>query len=260
MDHYNTLGVNRNATPDDIKKAYRKLASQHHPDKGGDTVKFQEIQTAYDVLSDVNKRQQYDNPQPQGFPNGFHFNFGAHPNDIFGQFNEILRQRHQPLLRTRIEISLLESYHGVSKQLRIQTNNGLHPVNINVPKGINNNQQIRYENIIPNHTLIVDFVVLPDLKYDRKGNDLHSNHSIDMLELIIGTTFNFITISGKTLNVPIKPMTQPFFQLRLANQGMPILNTNNYGDQIILLKPFISDNIHSDIIYAIQKHKSNKGN
>jgi DnaJ-class molecular chaperone len=67
MDHYNTLGVAKNASPDEIKKAYRKLASQHHPDKGGDKAKFQEIQVAYDTLSDTNKRQQYDNPAPQGF-------------------------------------------------------------------------------------------------------------------------------------------------------------------------------------------------
>lgn len=260
MDYYNILGVGRNASPDEIKKAYRKLASQYHPDKGGDTAKFQQIQSAYDTLGDPNKKQQYDNPQPQGLPEGFHFNFGGNPHDIFGSLHEIFRQKHQPLLRTRIEITLLESYNGVSKQLRIQTNNGLHPVNINIPKGINNNQQIRYENIIPNHTLIIDFVVLPDLKYDRRGNDLYTNHSIDMLELIVGTTFNFNTISGKTLSVPIKPMTQPFYQLRLANQGMPILNTNDFGDQIILLKPYIPDTIHSDIIYAIQKHKSNKGN
>jgi DnaJ-class molecular chaperone len=52
MDHYSTLGVNKNAAPDEIKKAFRKLASQHHPDKGGNTAKFQEIQVAYDTLSD----------------------------------------------------------------------------------------------------------------------------------------------------------------------------------------------------------------
>lgn len=258
MDYYNVLGVGRNASPDEIKKAYRKLASQYHPDKGGDTAKFQQIQSAYDTLGDPNKKQQYDNPQPQGFPNGFHFNFGVDPNDIFGHFNEIFRQqtKQQPLLRTRIEVTLVESYNGVSKQLRIQTNSGLHHVNINIPKGINNNQQMRYENIIPNHTLIVDFIVLPDLKFERHGNNLLSNHSVDILDLIVGTNFMFTTISGKTLSVPIKPMTQPFFQLRLASQGMPILNTNNYGDQIILLKPYIPDNIDSDIIYAIQKHKS----
>ena len=52
MDYYETLGVNHTTTPDEIKKAYRKLASKHHPDKGGDTKKFQTIQKAYEVLSD----------------------------------------------------------------------------------------------------------------------------------------------------------------------------------------------------------------
>ena len=55
-DYYNILGVDRNASPDDIKRAYRRLASQNHPDKGGDTQRFQEIQAAYDTLSDSNKR------------------------------------------------------------------------------------------------------------------------------------------------------------------------------------------------------------
>lgn len=63
-DHYKTLGVDRNANQDDIKKAYRKMAAQHHPDRGGDTAKFQEVQAAYETLSDEGKRAQYDNPQP----------------------------------------------------------------------------------------------------------------------------------------------------------------------------------------------------
>jgi DnaJ-class molecular chaperone len=67
MDHYSTLGVDRNASPEDIKRAYRKLASQHHPDKGGDKTRFQDIQVAYDTLSNPDKRSQYDNPMPQGF-------------------------------------------------------------------------------------------------------------------------------------------------------------------------------------------------
>ena len=91
MDHYQTLGVAKNATPDEIKKAYRKLASQHHPDRGGDTARFQTIQAAYDTLSDPQKRAQYDNPPPQfnGFnpqQNGFDFHFGSGFPDIFGQF------------------------------------------------------------------------------------------------------------------------------------------------------------------------------
>ncbi len=64
MDHYETLGVSKDANQQDIKKAYRKLASKHHPDKGGDQEQFKRIQGAYETLSDPNKRAQYDNPNP----------------------------------------------------------------------------------------------------------------------------------------------------------------------------------------------------
>ena len=67
QNYYDILGVSENASPDEIKKAYRKLASKHHPDKGGDTLQFQNIEEAYRILSDPAQRQQYDNPQPQGF-------------------------------------------------------------------------------------------------------------------------------------------------------------------------------------------------
>ena len=65
-DFYKTLGVERSATPDEIKSAYRKMASKHHPDKGGDTATFQKIEEAYRILSDPQQRQVYDNPMPQG--------------------------------------------------------------------------------------------------------------------------------------------------------------------------------------------------
>lgn len=256
MDHYSTLGVAKNATPDEIKKAYRKLASQHHPDKGGDTNTFQQIQTAYDTLSDSQKRQMYDNP-PQQFE-GFQFNFGQQGfnlHDIFGQFNDIMRQQNRnQLLRTRLEVTLQESYNGGTKTIRIQTQNNNHVINVNIPKGIQTGQQVRFENILPHATLIVDFVVTPDLRYERNENDLYSNISISVLDLIIGTKFDFETISGKVVEVNVKPMTQPFMQLKLHGCGMPILNSGMYGDQIILIKPYIPANIHNDIIDSINKH------
>ena len=78
MDHYTTLGVSRNATQDEIKKAFRTLAMQHHPDKGGDLAKFQEITNAYETLSDANKRAAYDRPAANPF--------GQHPGNPFGNF------------------------------------------------------------------------------------------------------------------------------------------------------------------------------
>ena len=85
-DAYSTLGVQRGATDEEIKRAYRKLAAKHHPDKeGGNTAKFQEIQGAYDTLTDPQKRQEHDNPNPfGGNGGGFEFHFGGGgPQDIF---------------------------------------------------------------------------------------------------------------------------------------------------------------------------------
>ena len=65
MDYYQTLGVPRNASDSDLKKAYKKASMQHHPDRGGDEAKFKEINEAYSTLKDPNKRAEYDNPQPR---------------------------------------------------------------------------------------------------------------------------------------------------------------------------------------------------
>lgn len=266
MDHYSTLGVAKNATPDEIKKAYRKLASQHHPDKGGDKAKFQDIQAAYDTLSNPDKRQQYDNPMPQGFhqqggmPPGFEHIFGqmfggggGNPfGDIFGQRRQ---QPQQQVFRTTINISLEQAFHGGEQILKLQTPTNVHAVTIQIPKGIQNGNQMKVDKVLDGASLIVDFRVEPHLKYDRQGNDLICNHSISVLDLIIGTSFEFTTLSGKTLEVTVKPRTQPYIQLKLAGQGMPIYNTNGYGDQIILLKPFIPDTIDEQVINSISQQK-----
>ena len=106
-DHYATLGVAKTATPDEIKQAFRRLASKNHPDKGGSTEKFQAIQAAYDTLGDTAKRAAYDNPAPQfsGFGSGPHFNM----NDIFGQMfggSSLFGQRRQNHIRTTIWTTL----------------------------------------------------------------------------------------------------------------------------------------------------------
>jgi len=261
MDHYQTLGVAKNATPDEVKKAYRKLASQHHPDKGGDTNTFQQIQTAYDTLSDPIKRQQYDNPTIHPGTHGFHFNFnGQNIHDIFEQFggmHNIFRQNHGPqTFRTRVQVTLIEAYYGLKKTLQLQTNNGPFVANIDIPKGVNNGQQIRYENIIPNAHLLIEFIVAPDLTFDRQGNDLYINLPINIFDLVIGKKVFVKTIDKKDIEVHIRPLTQPYMQLKLVGKGMPIFNSNMYGDQILLLKPFIPDNIHEEITDILHKHQN----
>ena len=131
-DYYNILGVNENASPDEIKKAYRKLANQHHPDKGGDQARFKDISVAYDTLSDQNKRAEYDQQRRFGNGNGqFHFNSGDFNNfgDIFGSHFDPFGNRSNPFadifggrrmqrnrdLNIQRQITLLDSFNG--KQL-----------------------------------------------------------------------------------------------------------------------------------------------
>ena len=267
MDHYQTLGVVKTATPDDIKKAYRRLASKHHPDKGGDTATFQKIEEAYRILSDPNQRQQYDRPVPQGnpfagfqqAPGGFNFNFNGDMNDLFGQmFNQhSQRQPNQaPVFRTSINITLEQSYTGGTQSLRLQTPHGTHAVNIEIPKSVTDGGQMRYENLIPSASLIVEFRVAPHLKFERKGMDLYCNQRVSVLELIVGCDFEFTTISGKTLMVSVPPKTQPYMHLKIAGEGMPIPNSSIFGDQILLLKPFVPDIIDDEITQSILRSKS----
>jgi len=259
MDHYSTLGVAKNASPDEIKKAYRKLASKHHPDKGGDTTMFQKVEEAYRVLSDPEKRAQYDNPNSfdaGGF--GFSFTDGLDPRDLF---NHIFRQRagnpfanqggNKQVFRTNMGITLDDAYNGANHILKLQTAIGQKVINITIPKGIQDGSSIRYDNVLDNAILLVEFRISPHLKYERKGNDLYANMKISVLDLIVGTTFTFDTISGKTFEVKVPPKTQPFMQLKIPGQGMPIQNTNQYGDQIILLKPYIPDIIDEEVSQSI---------
>lgn len=269
-DHYQTLGVAKNATQSDIKKAYRRLAAIHHPDKGGDTAMFQKVQAAYETLSDPQKRQEYDNPNPfgqmggnpfgpGGMPGGFHFSMnGFDMGDIFGQMFGGHGPRHsgrpqQPSYRTVVFITLDESYNGAEKILELQTQNGLHTAKINVPKGVDNGQSMRYDNLIPDGILIVEFRIQPDPRFERQGPTLFTSVDISVLDLIVGTTIKFKTISGKTLDVTVKSNSQPNSKLRISGEGMPF--NNGYGDQYILLNPIIPAIIDARIVDAIKQYK-----
>jgi len=265
MDYYNTLGVGKNATPDEIKKAYRKLASIHHPDKGGDTAMFQKIEEAYRILSDPQKRKEYDNP-PNNFqnfnaPHGFGFSVnGVDLNDIFNSvFGQQAQRPHHtrnPVFRTQINVTLRDAFNGSTQQLKLQTQTGPKIINVDVPKGIGNGDQIKYEKVLDQGLLIIEFRIFPDLNFDRRGNDLYCNHAISVLDLIVGTTFEFTTISNKVLEINVKPKTQPHTQLKIPAQGMPIMGSNMFGDQIILLQPFIPDKIDEQVVQSILQSRN----
>jgi DnaJ-class molecular chaperone len=265
MDHYMTLGVSRTATQEEIKKAYRKLAMEHHPDRGGDLAKFQEISVAYEILGDADKRAAYDRPpqpSPQFGPGGFSFSFnGFDLNEFFAQsfggpqnFAQN-RQPQKPVFRTRVSVSLQDAFSGAEQVLQLGTPNGVKVVNVKVPPGISSRSSIRYDNLIEEGTLIIEFHVLDDLRFDRKGDDLYTNIPISVLDLIVGTKIEFTTIGGNKIEVYIPAGTQTYHQFRLPGYGMPTAN-NGYGDQILLLKVIVPANIDNDIIESIKRSRS----
>jgi molecular chaperone DnaJ len=121
-DYYEVLGVTKNATEAEIKKAYRKLVVKHHPDKGGDEEKFKEIAEAYDVLSDTKKKQGYDTYGHAGPQQG-----GMNMNDIFSAFGgggqQMVRKKGGDI-RIHIELSFEDVFNGVEKKIKYKVQSG----------------------------------------------------------------------------------------------------------------------------------------
>jgi curved DNA-binding protein len=256
-DHYQTLGVDRNASPDDIKRAYRKLAAQHHPDKGGDTAKFQEISAAYDTLSDPEKKSQYDNPQPQwqnapgggGSPGGFHFRSGGGIppgfEDIFAQFGMFGQQRQQPRNRTlniQASITLEEAFYGKDLVASLGLPSGREQVvEIKIPAGTHDGLVLRLagmgDDSVPNAPrgdIHLTVSVLEHPKFRRQGDDLVCNVEISCIDAMLGKNIIVTTIDGKTLEMTVRPGTQPGQILAATGYGMPKLNDNRFKGRMLM--------------------------
>ena len=254
---YETLGVPKGASDAEIKRAYRKMAGQHHPDKGGDTIKFQEIQSAYETLSDPQKRQQHDNPNPfhQAGPNGSHFEFnfggGAGPDDIFQQFfsqgfghNPFQRQqqpRRNKDLRINQQISLAETLNDIHKSVSVQTTKGERfTVDVNIPRGVGNGTTIKYSQMGDNFfdsltrgDLYVIINIIADQRFELHGLNLVSNLEINSIEAMIGCDKIIQGIDGREYNIKIPKACQFGTKFGLQGQGLYQMNTDARGDLIV---------------------------
>ena len=267
MTYYNILGVADNATADEIKQSYRRLASQHHPDKGGDKTKFQEIQQAYDTLSDINKRQQYD-MQRNGFGGGDGVRFQWHSSDMnhpdiseifrnfgfggvdpFGQSRQ--RERRNKDLRVEIPLTLKETLTDQKKTISVQTTNGERStVEVSIPRGVTTGTQIKYTgagdnlfNTIPRGDLYVQFTVqnIPD--FVANGLDLHIQTSVNCFEAIVGKDVEITGLDDKIFLLTVPPGTQPGTRFRLAGQGLYQLNSSVRGNLYVEIAINIPENM-----------------
>jgi DnaJ-class molecular chaperone len=255
-DYYATLGVARTASADEIKRAFRKLASQHHPDKGGDTKKFQEIQAAYDTLGDEQKRAAYNNPQPQNpfGQGGFHSNH-FNLNDIFGQmFGQHIHQQQRGNVRMSLWISLADAIRGGAKTVSVSTSTGTTTVQIDIPRAIQDGDNVQYNGIAPGGMdLIIQFRIHPDPVWRREDLNLHSEYKITIWQLILGADIEIVTPTGTTLSMAVPPRTQPGSVMRLKGQGLTNRNGQK-GDILIRMQAQIPD-IPDQLLAAIQQHQ-----
>jgi DnaJ-class molecular chaperone len=247
-NYYEILGVDKTASSDEIKKAYRKLAAIHHPDRaGGDTAKFQELQAAYDTLSNPEKRQQYDQAGQQKsghnvHPDDFFRNFGfGQFTDIHDFFHQVHRAQNQPRknrdLKIKIAINLAETLEETEKTISVKTTqNTRDTVVVKIPPGITAGSVIKYPGLgdnffesLPRGDLYVYIDILQHQDFQVQGLDLETTIKINCFEAIIGCEKQLKNLEGKLISVKIPSGTQPGSVLLLRNQGLIKHGTTERG-------------------------------
>lgn len=274
IDYYKVLGVEKNASQEEIRKAYRKLAKRYHPDLNKESPdakeRFQEINEANEVLSDPEKRKkfdeygenwkhadeyesthkrQYNANYSKGFDFGGFGDFSGNSSNSsgFSDFFEELfgygafrsGKRRGNDLQTTINLSLREAATTHKRTLDI---NG-EKIRITIPSGVADGQKIRLKGHGGNSNnggergdLYIIFHIEPDAQFIRTGNELHTTITTDIYTLLLGGEIIIPTLDG-TARLIIKPGTQPGSRLRLRGKGFPLYRQEGvYGDLIITIK------------------------
>ena len=286
-DFYQTLGISKTATEDEIKKAYRKLALQYHPDRNKTKeaeIKFKEVTKAYEVLSDPQKRQTYDQfghaafeqgaDQGGGGPFGGGFNQGQGPfsytystggdggagfdfggfNDPFEIFEQFFggaspfgRQRRQAYSLT---LDFLEAVHGTTKKVNIDGKSQT----IKIPAGVDDSSRIRFGN----YDVIIE--VTPDRKFRREDSDIISETEISFPQAVMGDKIDVETIDG-VIKLSVPAGTQPDTVIRLRSRGVPHLRGSGRGDHYVRIKVVIPKHLTSrqkELLKEFEQEKNKK--
>ncbi|OGD85407.1 hypothetical protein A2164_00290 [Candidatus Curtissbacteria bacterium RBG_13_35_7] len=260
-DYYQTLGISKNATDSDIKRAYRTKARQHHPDvdRSPDAEKkFKEINEAYQVLSDSQKRQAYDQFGHSAFQPGGGFggaqaggpfggaggfrtytwssgggqnqnDFGgfADPFDIFEAFfggqSPFGRQARLP--RYVIKLDFMEAVHGTQKEVEAEGKRQ----KIKIPAGVDDGSEIRFSNFV----LVCQVTRHP--KFKRRGYDIVTEHEISFSKAALGSVEEIETVDG-SVKIKIPSGTQSGTQIRLRGKGIKHVSGHGYGDHYVIIR------------------------
>lgn len=278
-DYYKILGVSRDAKTDDIRKAYRKLAKQYHPDVNKDAgaeEKYKEINEAYEVLKDPDKRQKYDTlgmnwQAGQDFtppPGWQHVEFGGNMGDMGGGFSDFFQtlfggggsargfggfgdlfgggssgQYHHPMRQDSeadLTLKLEDAVKGGTYNLRI----GTRSLKVNIPKGITEGTKLTLHGKSEGGgDLHLTIHIEPHKIYEINGHDLTREIKVPVYDAVLGKDLEVETLTGQvTLKMP--PGIQDGQKLRLRGKGMPKRDGTN-GDLFVRVKVEIPRHINS---------------
>ena len=221
MDHYLTLGVNRDADPKTIKLAYKRLASKYHPDKGGDAERFKEVQKAYDVLGTPDKKAEYDNP---------------------------------------VQIPLSQAYSGTDLSINIDGKSRIITIDPGTRNGarvrLHKEGRQPDPNYPPGDLIIRLHIVIPE-GMQIVENDIYQHIVINAIEAMVGCVKYIDHISGKKLSVKIPRSSQNGSRLRLSNQGMPYPGAPEVKGSLYVIVninvPNINDPRHIQMLNSINE-------
>jgi len=279
IDYYKILGVDKNASAEDIRKAYRKLARKFHPDLNPNdkeaNKKFQQINEANEVLSDPENRKKYDQygenwKHAEEFEKAKQSSAGRHADwsqfasaEEFGQgeysdFFESLFGTGRGKGRSggikyrgedyhaELHLGLTDAYLSHQQTLTVNGKN----IRITIPAGVENGQVIRRKshgvpgmNGGPNGDLYITFVIAEDANWKRVGNDLYSTVSLDLYTAVLGGDITLDTLAGK-LKLKVKPETQNGTRIRVKGKGFPVYKKEGEsGDLYVTYSIRIPENL-----------------
>lgn len=287
-DYYEVLGVPKNASDDEIKKAYRKLAIKYHPDKNpGDKEaeeKFKEISEAHEVLSDKQKRARYDQFGHAGVGGGaaggnpfaggnfnfngqtFNFDFGGAGgfDDILGSlfgFGNARRPRRGADYQTSVTLTFEEAIFGTTKTINADGKD----LKVKIPAGIDDGMSIRLagkggpapEGATERGDLYVRVRVKPHKTLTREGVIILSEQKIDMVDAALGCEIDVETVDGKiTMKVPAG--TQSGTPFKLSGHGVPYRADGDRGPHIVTVIVETPKNLSRKQKELLEEFKSNK--
>lgn len=279
IDYYKVLGVTKNATSDEIKKAYRKLARKLHPDINPNDkdaqAKFQQLNEANEVLSNSDKRKKYDKygkdwehgeehekyqqqqqssrgkQQSQQSGNFSGEDFSDYFSSMFGnqaggnQRNQVKYRGHD--IQAQLQIDIKEAYTTHKKEFSVNGKN----IRITVPAGIEDQQTIKIGgygspgiNNGPSGDLYITFSILNNTAFKRVGNDLFLTQDLDLYTAVLGGEITISDFNQSKLKLKVTAGIQNGTKVRLKGKGFPIYKKNNsFGDLYVTYNIIIPTNI-----------------